>query len=102
MAPMSCARFPFSRVATAFYCWPDYLAFGLFYCGSFLLFLLCPCRAQHDHHMRDCWVDNFPDWGNSLMVPALACQRVTEAFRYAQEPIGNVLCFFAVPGAVWL
>ncbi len=79
-----------------------YLLFGLLLCGSFALLVAGPVHAQKDERMLSCWLDNFPDWSRPWTVPGLAAVRLTEAFRYASEPTGNVLAAFAVVGAVVL
>ncbi len=80
--------------------WAAYVLFGVLLCGSFAALALGPARAQKDELMLGCWLDNFPDWGRPWKVPLRGIVRLTEALRYASEPIGNVLTLFAVVGAV--
>ncbi len=82
--------------------WGTYILFGVLLCGSFLLLVVGPVHAQKNEYMLNCWNDNFPDWNKPWKLPQTALVRLTELFRYASEPIGNVLSVFAVVGAVWL
>jgi hypothetical protein len=79
-----------------------YVLFGLLLCGSFAALVAGPVHAQKNERMLDCWVDNFPDWTQPWTVPGQAVVRLTEVFRYATEPTGNILTAFAVVGTVVL
>ncbi len=76
--------------------------FGLVLCGSFLALLFGPIHAQKNERMLSCWIHLFPPWDRPWLVPFTTAVRLTEVFRYASEPIGNVLSVFAVAGAVEL
>jgi hypothetical protein len=80
--------------------WGAYVLFGVLLCGSFVLLVAGPVHAQKNEHMLNCWLDNFPDWGRPWRLPLVSVVRLTELFRYASEPAGNVLSVFAVAGAV--
>jgi hypothetical protein len=82
--------------------WGAYVLFGVLLCGSFLLLVAGPVHAQKNEYMLNCWLDNFPDWGRPAALPLVSLVRLTEMFRYASEPTGNVLSVFAGVGAVWL
>src|SRR5262249_44122101 len=70
--------------------------------GSFLLLLAGPVRAQRDEVLLDCWRDVFPDWQRPWSVPGWWLLRLTEVFRYACEPVGNLLTPLAAAGALAL
>lgn len=81
------------------------LWYGLFLLvlgGSFLILLKGPIHAQRVERLLDCWQDFFPTWEQPWKIPPRLAQRLTEVFRYALEPVGNVLCLVAVVGGVWL
>ena len=80
--------------------WAAYTLFGLLLCGSFVLLVIGPVHAQKNEHMLNCWLDNFPEWERPWTVPLMGVVRLTEVFRYASEPIGNLLAVFAVIGGV--
>ncbi|MCI0462033.1 MAG: hypothetical protein L0Z62_34205 [Gemmataceae bacterium] len=82
--------------------WGVYGLFGLLLCGSFLALLLGPIHAQKNERMLNCWVHLFPPWDRPWLVPWMMVVRLTEVFRYASEPIGNVLSVLAVVGGVRL
>jgi hypothetical protein len=82
--------------------WGAYALFGLLLCGAFVLLVVGPVHAQKNERMLHCWVENFPPWDRPWKVPLMAVVRLTEVFRYATEPIGNGLTFFAVIGGVGL
>ncbi|HYT93985.1 MAG TPA: hypothetical protein VEL76_35025, partial [Gemmataceae bacterium] len=82
--------------------WAAYLLFGVVMCGSFLLLVVGPVRAQKNDLLLSCWLYNFPTWEQPWLVPFEGVVHLTEVFRYASEPIGNVLFGFAVIGAVKL
>jgi hypothetical protein len=77
-----------------------YGLFGVVLCGSFLALLLGPIHAQRDETLIDCWQTYFPSWDRPWRVPGALLIRCTEVFRYAVEPIGNVLVVAALIGAV--
>jgi energy-converting hydrogenase Eha subunit E len=79
-----------------------YGLFGIVLCASFLLLLTGPVRAQRDETLLDCWQTYFPTWDRPWRVPGCLLVRGTEVFRYAAEPIGNLLAGVAVVGAVVL
>jgi hypothetical protein len=72
-------------------------------CGSFLVLLTGPIHAQRDDTLQQCWQDMFPPWEHPWLVPSWVVLRVSEVFRYACEPVGNVLVVVAVVGgaALW-
>jgi hypothetical protein len=70
--------------------------------GSFLLLVLGPVHAQRDPRILECWQDMFPSWDRPGTLPAWAGVRAVEVFRYAYEPVGNVLAAMAVVGAIGL
>jgi hypothetical protein len=70
--------------------------------GSFLLLLTGPVRAQRDTTLLDCWQSYFPSWDQPWRIPGSLVMRLTEVFRYAAEPVGNLLAVPAVFGAVVL
>jgi hypothetical protein len=82
--------------------WTAYLSFGAVLGISFLLLVVGPVRAQKNELMVSCWAYNFPTWDRPWRVPFDLVVHLTEVFRYASEPIGNVLFVFAVIGAVQL
>jgi hypothetical protein len=82
--------------------WAVYGLFGLLLGGSFLALLLGPIHAQKNERMLNCWIHLFPPWDRPWLVPWMLVVRLTEVFRYASEPIGNVLSVLAVGGAVRL
>jgi hypothetical protein len=88
--------------ARAWRVWGAYAAFGVLLGGSFLLLATGPVRAQRNERLLGCWAENFPDWETPWAVPFRGAVRLTETFRYASEPTGNVLIAFAVVGAVGL
>jgi hypothetical protein len=82
-----------------------WLLYGVFLAvlgGSFLLLLLGPIHAQRDDRLLDCWSDMFPDWQHPGRVPGWLIVRTTEVFRYAYEPVGNVLIIAALVGIATL
>src|SRR5206468_40150 len=70
--------------------------------GSFLLLLAGPISAQKDERLLDSWSETFPDWQRPASVPGWLFLRTTEVFRYACEPVGNVLTLAAFLGVVQL
>src|SRR5207247_607654 len=58
--------------------------------------------AQKNDRMLACWVDKFPPWQEPWWVPVATVQRVSELFRYAAEPVGNVLLPLAIVGGIRL
>jgi hypothetical protein len=83
----------------------DWFLFGLFVLAmgvSFGLLLAGPIRVQRDATILECWSDMFPSWDQPWTVPGWLAARLPEVFRYAYEPVGNVLGAVAVVGAVVL
>jgi hypothetical protein len=70
--------------------------------GSFLALYFTAVRAQKVGMIEDCWASNFPNWNEPWLVPLLGVRNFTNMFRYAVEPIGNVLCPLALVGGIWL
>jgi hypothetical protein len=79
-----------------------YILFGAVLVGSFLLLITGPVRALKNDSMLSCWDYIFPDWERPWAVPGLAGQRLSEVFRYACEPTGNLLLGFALIGGMVL
>jgi hypothetical protein len=82
------------------------LLYGLFVavlCGSFLVLLAGPIRAQRDDTLLQCWQDMFPPWERPWLLPGWVVMRISEVARYAYEPVGNVLVVVAGVGfiALW-
>jgi hypothetical protein len=92
------ALLPAVRRARSRRVWAAYLLFGLLLGCSFLALVAGPVHAQKDERMLWCWLDNFPDWSCPWAVPCTAAVRLTELFRYACEPTGNILTAFAAVG----
>lgn len=82
--------------------WAAYALFAILLVGSFTLLATGPAAATSNGDLRSCWAYIFPDWQRSWAVPGLAVQRLSEVFRYASEPVGNVLAVFAIMGGVAL
>lgn len=80
--------------------WVCYGAFGAVLVGAFLALYATAVRAQRDHAIVSIWAANFPDWHNPWRVPGMLLMRLTEVFRYAAEPSGNVLVVLAIIGAI--
>jgi hypothetical protein len=83
--------------------WPAWSCYGAFLTllgVSFLLLLLGPIQQQKAPRLMACWVELFPNWEMPWTVPVHMARRLTEVFRYACEPIGNVLVPVALVGAV--
>jgi hypothetical protein len=82
-----------------------WLLFGAFLLTvgiSFWLLLTGPIRAQRDVTILQCWSDMFPRWDQPWTVPGWLALRLPEIFRYAYEPVGNVLAVVAMVGGVAL
>jgi hypothetical protein len=79
-----------------------YAALAIVLAGSFLMLDVTAIHAQKDERMLACWANHFPAWDSPWLVPAVTVVRLTEACRYAAEPVGNLLAPLAVIGGVWL
>ena len=79
-----------------------YVSFGVALCASFAVLYFTAIQAQKNERMLWCWQEMLPPWDRPWLVPAMSVVRVTEAFRYAAEPVGNVLTLFAIVGGVCL
>ena len=75
-----------------------YALFGFSLFASFLLLLLGPIRAQHVHTLQDDWAWNNPRTEVPWTIPLDLVRHVTEVFRYAAEPIGNLLSILGLVG----
>jgi len=83
--------------------WALYVLFGTVLCGAFLALYFTAVRAQRDAQIVDCWAHvehKLPSWDRPWLVGPEAVLRVLEVFRYAAEPVGNLLVFLAVVGAI--
>jgi hypothetical protein len=78
-----------------------YGLFGCLLCGSFLALYCTAIRAQKNDNMLSCWIVNLPCWDKPWLVAPLAVVRLSEVFRYAAVPIGNLLVILAVVGGVY-
>src|SRR6202011_2263961 len=80
--------------------WALYCLFGALLGGAFLTLYFTAIQAQKNDAIVSCWIGNFPPWDRPWLVPAMAAVRLSEVFRYAADPIGNLLAILAVIGAV--
>lgn len=79
-----------------------YALFLLLMSGAFLVLVLGPIQAQRQEHLLQDWTNFFPDWNHPALVPAKLLLRLTEAARYACEPVGQALFPLAILGGVLL
>jgi phage shock protein PspC (stress-responsive transcriptional regulator) len=70
--------------------------------AAFLVLYVTAVRAQKTDLIEDCWASKFPQWDEPWLVPVVGVQRFINMFRYAAEPIGNVLFPLALVGAISL
>lgn len=71
--------------------------------GAALLWLvLGPVRCQHDAEIHSCWVACMPNWDRPWTVPGWFLLSPFEVCRYCCKPLGQMLAFLAVPGALCL
>jgi hypothetical protein len=80
--------------------WALYCLFGALLGGAFLTLYFTAIQAQKNDAIVSCWIANFPPWDRPWLVPAMAAIRLSEVFRYAADPIGNLLAILAAIGAV--
>jgi hypothetical protein len=82
--------------------WALYISFVVILCGAFGALYVTAVNAQCNERIMSCWLDKFPPWDQPALVPVMALVRLSELFRYAAEPVGNVFVVFAALGAGWL
>jgi hypothetical protein len=82
--------------------WWRYGLFGVVLAGVFLLMLTGPIRAQQVNSLHDDWAWNNPRWQEPWTMPLDLVRHITEVFRYASEPAGNLFVIPAVVGGLLL
>jgi 4-amino-4-deoxy-L-arabinose transferase-like glycosyltransferase len=71
--------------------------------GAVLLWLVkVPIHAQHDAEIHSCWVAMMPNWDKPSTLPLWFLAAPFEVCRYSCKPLGQILAFFIVPGALVL
>jgi len=81
--------------------WVAYGLLALTVCVSFLLLLTGPIHAQRANGpIENCWQNLFVPWDQPWLVPGWLGLSTLEVCRYCCKPLGQVLAFVAVVGAV--
>jgi hypothetical protein len=82
--------------------WLAYGALAAMTGAALLWLMLGPVRCQHDAEIHSCWVACMPNWGKPWTVPGWFLLSPFEVCRYCCKPLGQMLAFLAVPGALSL
>ncbi len=82
--------------------WAWYGVLALAVSVAFVGLFLGPIQAQRNVSMDNCWIQTFPDWHRSWLIPWWLVVSTVEVVDYCLRPIGGVLIGVALVGGVQL